>query len=479
MKDLETKVQDLEKASESANQENSILRAQLEKMAVELKEYKKRLLLPSNGRSPSFSASVPPYLSGKGLSNAAVNNPNEVNFQFEFPKFGRLPGPPSVNALTFITSKTTSPPVSSHRSSTTSIIDKTGSLDQTSPNQSSVGSSNTTASPESIKETPLATGPVLNDMSEFSGLFSPSLLESVNKDFSFDHFANSGSTDSTSSSTTSANGQNSTGQNTSYNSPSDSCATSNHGVSSSCGTSPEPGTYSPSACKPLESSLGIIGEEHSTGQIQGETSFCAKLSMACGNPNNPIPRTMSEGGITPGIFHDPSLDVNSIDWFAQQNGNQFDPQLFADYREPQNNILAGNGLYDDSFFSEAFTMPDLNNPLIVDTSPVPPKKDLVAEIDDRLNADEEVVPGEAAGQMLTCNNMWSVVTPASSSRYQQRLLTLYREKLQACPSVQSGEIDMDSLCSQLQQKAKCSGDGPVIDEKDFKSVIESMFTKDT
>jgi len=167
---------------------------------------------------------------------------------------------------------------------------------------------------------------------------------------------------------------------------------------------------------------------------------------------------MSESGITPGNLHDPTFDVNSIDWFAQQNGNQFDPQLFGDYREPQNSILAGNGLYDDSFFSEAFTMPDFNSPLTLDVSPVLPKKDLVTEIDDRLNAEEEVVPGEAVGQMLTCNHMW--------------------EKLQACPSVQSGDIDMDSLCSQLQQKAKCSGDGPVIDEKDFKSVIKSMFPND-
>jgi AP-1-like factor len=52
-----------------------------------------------------------------------------------------------------------------------------------------------------------------------------------------------------------------------------------------------------------------------------------------------------------------------------------------------------------------------------------------------------------------------------------------REKIQACPRVQSGNIDMDDLCSQLQSKAKCSGDGPVINEKDFKEVIDSILKK--
>lgn len=53
-----------------------------------------------------------------------------------------------------------------------------------------------------------------------------------------------------------------------------------------------------------------------------------------------------------------------------------------------------------------------------------------------------------------------------------------REKIQSCPSVQNGNIDMDDLCSQLQSKAKCSGDGPVINEKDFKEIIHKIVKKD-
>jgi AP-1-like factor len=37
--------------------------------------------------------------------------------------------------------------------------------------------------------------------------------------------------------------------------------------------------------------------------------------------------------------------------------------------------------------------------------------------------------------------------------------------------VQSGDLDLDGLCSDLQKKAKCGGSGAVVDEKDFKAVM--------
>jgi AP-1-like factor len=46
-----------------------------------------------------------------------------------------------------------------------------------------------------------------------------------------------------------------------------------------------------------------------------------------------------------------------------------------------------------------------------------------------------------------------------------------REHLQGCPKVQSGDLDLDGLCSDLQKKAKCGGSGAVVDEQDFKAVM--------
>jgi AP-1-like transcription factor len=51
------------------------------------------------------------------------------------------------------------------------------------------------------------------------------------------------------------------------------------------------------------------------------------------------------------------------------------------------------------------------------------------------------------------------------------MLTLGRERLQNCPKVQAGDIDLDGLCSDLQKKAKCGGTGAVVDEKDFRAVM--------
>ncbi|RDW85666.1 hypothetical protein BP5796_03991 [Coleophoma crateriformis] len=437
LKDLETKVEDLQKASESANHENSILRAQIEKMSMELREYKKRLSVTgTNTRASSFGTGLPPYLTGKGLGGGAVGNLNDVNFQFDFPRFGRLPGPNGVNNTN---RQSTSPTVSNPAA--LSPIDR-----QSSPrNQSYTSTGSITQSPAQLDN---------GDMSSLSGLFSPSLLESVNKTSPFD-FLHNGHADSAASrsSTESNNGTMSNGHNTSYSSPSAS-SNSNHGPSSSCGTSPEPTGHSPG--KAADFSLTTIGEENCGTAAPGETTFCEKLNMACGNPNNPVPRTMSEPSVNSGNPETPAFDINGIDWFAQQNNNEFDPQLFGDYREPQENVLS-NGAFSDAFFQDAFALPDFNTPFNAATSPAPPKKGLLQEIDERQNADDEVVPGEDTTKMLTCNTIW--------------------DRLQACPKVKGGEFDLDNLCKDLQKKAKCSETGAVVNEADFNKIMNGYISE--
>jgi len=242
-------------------------------------------------------------------------------------------------------------------------------------------------------------------MSSLSGLFSPSILDSVGKTPPFDFFGNTTNavSNGSRSSTDSANGTMSTGHNTTYSSPSAS-SNSNHGASSSCGTSPEPTIQSPVYSKPADVTLTTIGEENLGASGEGELTFCDKLNMACGNANNPIPRTMSETGES-GNLETPAFDITGIDWFAQQNGNQFDPQLFGDYREPQENILSAEP-YSDSFFTEAYALPDFSSPYNIAPSPAQPKKDLVAQIDDKQNEEDEVVPAEDTSKMLNCNTIW-------------------------------------------------------------------------
>jgi AP-1-like factor len=360
---------------------------------MELREYKKRLSLTgNNNRSPSLNNGLPPYLAGRGFGNGSLNNPNDVNFQFEFPRFGRLPGPPVLNG----SRQSASPPTTSQQNQ--SPVDR----GQVSPRNQSLQYATSNGSSVTLNQTTAQSS--VGDMSSLSGLFSPSILESVSKSPPFEFFAGN-STNGSRSSTDSANGHMSTGHNTSYSSPSAS-SNSNQGPSSSCGTSPEPSMQSPVYNKPADITLTTIGEERAgDASIEGELTFCEKLNMACGNPNNPIPRTMSEPGVNSGTNKTPALDVNGIDWFAQQNGNQFDPQLFGDYREPQENILS-NEAFSDSFFTDAFALPDFNSPFNVAPSPVPPKKDTVEQMDEKQNEDDEVVPGEDRSQMLSCNTIW-------------------------------------------------------------------------
>ena len=358
-------------------------------MSTELREYRKRISLTGAPRN-SLNNGLPPYLANNnGLGSASLSNPNDVSFQFEFPKFGFLPGPPKPSSINTTKTSSQSPvqqtPSPLNRSQVSPVKQA-----QSLPGAASIKNPN--RSPSQVDG---------GDMSSLSGLFSPSLLESVSKSPSYDFFGQNGTTGSRSS--TDSIGQMSTGHNTSYSSPSAS-SNSNHGPSSSCGTSPEPTMQSP-VYKSSEATLTTIGEEQSNGpSAEGELTFCDKLNMACGNPNNPIPRTMSESSATSGTIETPAFDITGIDWFAQQNGNQFDPQLFGDYREPQENILAGDA-FGDSFFADAYALPDFNSPFNLAPSPSTSKKDLVAQIDEKLEG-EEVVPGEDPSKLLTCNTIW-------------------------------------------------------------------------
>lgn len=151
-----------------------------------------------------------------------------------------------------------------------------------------------------------------------------------------------------------------------------------------------------------------------------------------------------------------------FNWLPQNF--QFDPQLFGDYREPQESILS-NG-FDDTFFNDAFDV-DFTTPYNLPvTTPAAPKKDLIAEIDAAKDDDGAGAPS----QMLTCNKIWCVETMIW--RHNGLANSICREKLQNCPRVQNGDFDLDGLCSDLQKKAKCSGTGAVVDEKDFKLVMK-------
>ncbi len=225
LKDLETKVDELEKASEVVNHENELLRAKVDKMTAELGEYKKRVSLMANSRS-SGQGQGPPRPFGQSF----VNNINDVNFQFEFPRFGALPGP----NLRPAAAQKSSPPDTLNRTNSDHLSPREKSKDPISPSNSSTYSQ--------VGLDPQAK----EDLASLSAsLFTPSLTNS----------------NLSKASRTSLDSHYSMNGGTSTSSPSASSA-SNVGPSSSCGTSPEPLTQSPMAFKPLDT-MSTIGEENS------------------------------------------------------------------------------------------------------------------------------------------------------------------------------------------------------------------------
>ena len=163
----------------------------------------------------------------------------------------------------------------------------------------------------------------------------------------------------------------------------------------------------------------------------------------------------------------PAFDINGIDWMAQQNGGAFDPVLYGDYRDPQDNILSNNAFGD--FFNDAFPSQDFGTPYY--TGDAPPTKDLVQETEVRKSAGlRRLGPEDDRKKFLACNKIWFVHRVLTTAVLD--LLTLrIRDRVQSSEKVRSGEADMDDLCSQLKSKARCSGTEAVIDEDDIDRIL--------
>lgn len=361
LKDLETKVEELEKASDATHNENSQLKSQIEKLQVELNEYKKRVSLLGNVPRMASTGSR-----NQPLGFGALQNLSDVNFQFEFPKFGSLPTPQNGgnNNANAKRSTTYPSPPGTNSNSQNSPREKSG--DKTTPSSTKGGESSDVQRKEASAKASTNFSNVSPYESTHGGTASRTSLDSA---------------------TFSVNGAAGASPCSSSN--------SNMGPSSSCGTSPEPFTQSPVGFKPMDT-LTTIGEEqpavtsdHPTGKLSSVIYPRGKITVLT---------WLAGFGSTFG-----NIDFGNLDWLSQQNGGQFDPQLFGDYREPQNNVLA-NTTFDDSFFNDAFDV-DFTTPFNAAPSPKSGKKNICDEIDAQKEQDDTPV-ATINSKLLTCNNIW-------------------------------------------------------------------------
>lgn len=358
-------MEDLEKASESTNHENGRLRAQVERLNSELKKYKKRLSLSGIGTSRPLAAPA-------GYQSRPLWNTNQSDFQFAFPKFGDLPGSNFMNNGSL--AKVDSSP--NHEDNTSTSNGMSGVIRANSSGSASLISP---TKADTLSKTGLynldghqpSSNKLLVNYSDFNGLFSPPILEAAS-------YRNSSDPVNYGHGTQVPNSEKHNslirGSSTSdVTSPSASSA-SNHGLDSSCGTSPEPSAGSPDGRKASEPTLNTINEEP-----LGHGGFEGKTAPDCLVGLLPVSLFSNSLEASSSVFKSPSKDIQGIDWLAEQNGGQFDPVLFGDYREPQEKFLASYDVY----FNEAFPFQDTSNPFNTDERTASPiqKRDLIKEME--------------------------------------------------------------------------------------------------
>ncbi|KAF1922953.1 PAP1-domain-containing protein [Didymella exigua CBS 183.55] len=414
LKDLETKVQELEKASDAANHENGLLRGQVQRLQTELREYRKRLSLNSTGASRIAPAT--------GFSS--MLNTNNSSFQFEFPRFGGLPG---------------------------------GQLLENGPLSKPKSASMSTARPAAQTSSPpnTANGSLVQSPVNVSPMTNGSPLGSTASARQPSNSAHKPYRSSTDSSVVSQSRvfQFNSGSSTHSDSPSTS-STSPTNQDSSCGTSPEPGHTSPDQKDTIAD--GYVCH----GNSEGEVLFCEKLNMACGNSRNPVPRaksmSKSDDKPSPAVTQakPPGADLNGIDFFANQNDNTFEPSLFGEYRDTNTAIMGTDGDFNSGFFNDAFSNTGYGSPFHFSDTPAVQKPNPLEQIERIQDGEEEVVPGEDIDQMLNCHKIW--------------------DKLSSRNDFKDGTIDIDNLCSELRAKARCSESGVVVDHKDVEEALKRL-----
>lgn len=408
---------ELSKAQEADKHENSLLKAQVERLQVELREYRSRLSLNSAGaaRSPVATAN------GGGQRSSSSASPYGGNFNFDFPKFGGLPGSQIFDSPGL--SNGLSPTTSTRDSATTQAVTATKNSRSQSPRNVQTSKSNSSTPPATNYSATSTFAPysTTNNMHGFANtlpqmsttgdpfgdLFSPGLLKNANQKSYFEdtQVANAAHSRSQSQVADNNGGDSTAGLNRVFqfnggSSASDSTSPSNSSGwnvntgNSSCGTSPAPSHDSPAnKDKPADS--------FSTQQYSNSANF------ANSNLQN---------------------DVNAAftDYNVPLLGN-FDPVLFGDYRESNDAIVGGGnftgGFFDDALLSAPFDFsspsnlfgilqsPQQSNATIGNAANAPtPSRNLMAEVEKTRDGDDDDtgIPAkkEGSGKMISCNNIW-------------------------------------------------------------------------
>ncbi|CDK24720.1 unnamed protein product [Kuraishia capsulata CBS 1993] len=223
-------------------------------------------------------------------------------------------------------------------------------------------------------------------------------------------------------------------------------------------------------------------------------SFCAQLNTACGTKDCPVPKTLDYRSTQPSEFSKANTltasnnflnapspmallsDKQTVggndleDPMAFLNNSPFDPMVVFD----NNNHNYGSNEFTDLFEDDLFQNDDVVSGLVTEESKYDAFGSLYQEsaavttanlqnlnqtkvqvpenMDDDLS-DNDVVPAEP--NLVKCSEIWERIT--THPRF--------------------SELDIDGLCSELKQKAKCSEKGVVITNRDVAQILDNAHSQ--
>jgi len=224
---------------------------------------------------------------------------------------------------------------------------------------------------------------------------------------------------------------------------------SGNGTSSSCGTSPEP-----TVGVNKEPTLDTIDESSK------QKEFMEQMGSVCGNKNNPKPATVDLATTSEGTD---TLITNSNPF--PMSGGDFDMFSASLPDFPETNLaVQSDGSFTGGFFNDAPSIYDMSGPmnwndltgsmrtgLTPSTQKPNPFENAFSSPLTHIK-EEEVVPAD--GELYTCTKIW--------------------DKIQQRPDFKDGNLDIDSLCTELRKKAKCSESGVVVDKHDVDAALQRL-----
>ncbi|KAM0698964.1 hypothetical protein Q7P36_001008 [Cladosporium allicinum] len=529
LKDLETRVLELAKAREADQHENGLLKAQVDRLQVELKDYRKRLSLnASAGRGSPPSAT---YNNPSKSGSASTNGQN--NFQFDFPKFGALPGSqifpnapqnggvPQNGSVNSSQRGSATPPVTNqspgsnvaytasaqqpvlNRANSSGVGTSPGSLQSggsntDSPANSSNYSANNIAStynfaPYSTNDNMHGFATTLPQMNgggndPFGDLFSPSILKTVGQSGNGyfnpnQQITNTGVNNGGDSTAGIPDNRvfrfNSTSNTSDSASPSASSLSQwnlNGTTNSSCGTSPEPSHGSPlNKDKPNES----YDKTNLQNSYTATTSASTNNALTSNSYSNDNFAAFDMSNTNP-AFNMPQLD-------------SFDPVMFGDYRDTSQDNMFGGADYSGDFFNDALNstipldysspanmfgiLPPASQPVQQQPSATPaPSRNLMAEMDKTRDGGDDDYGLPAQYQQQPAQQQQRQQSTATKKDGSGNLISCNNiwNQLQSNPDFQDGKFDLDGLCSELRAKARCSESGVMVDQDHVDKALKKL-----